>query len=189
MLRVSQALENAGSRGDLVASSQGEATMEHKLSIQDEADTHVKLTQKWNELLTKIRTIPKFEDFLQPPSCSNLLKNLPDSGFVAVINIHYDTCDALALSSDLDEPLHIPLYDFSYAKAAELRNQLNAHLHATGVRMRECELDGICATRPVRDTDSGSVMKYILHQLWIFVVKPILNGLGFSVSTLGLLAS
>ena len=64
MLKVSTALENAGSRGDLIVPSQVEATMEHKMSIQDEANTHVKLAQKWNELLTRIRTIPKFEDFL-----------------------------------------------------------------------------------------------------------------------------
>ena len=185
MLRVSRALENAGSRGDLVGRSQGEATMEHKMSLRDEANIHVKLAQEWNELLTKIRTIPKFEDFLQPPSCSNLLKNLPDSGPVIVINVHKDSCDALALLSDLDEPLHIPLCKFSYEKAAELRNQLNAHLQDANVRMRDCELDDIRATRPVRN-NNGGVIKHILHQLWILVVKPILDGLGFSVSTLGI---
>jgi hypothetical protein len=110
MLRVSRALENAGSRGDLVAPSQVEATMEHKMSIQDEANTHVKLAQKWNELLTKIRTIPKFEDFLQPPSCSNLLKNLPDSGPVVVINVHKDSCDALALGGVQQGLLHFFQY-------------------------------------------------------------------------------
>ena len=184
MLRVSRALENAASRGDMVGRSQGEATMEHKMSLQDEANTHVKLAQEWNELLTKIRTIPKFEDFLRPPSCSNLLKNLPDSGPVVVIIVHKDSCDALALLSDLDEPLHIHLDKFSYAKATDLRNQLNAHLQDANLRMRDCELDDIRATRPVRNNDGGGVIKYILHQLWILVVKPILDGLGFSVSTL-----
>ena len=88
MLRVSRALEDAGSRGDLVVGrSQGEATMEHKMSLQGEANTHVKLAQEWNELLTKICTIPKFEDFLRLPSCSSLLKNLPNSGPVVVINV------------------------------------------------------------------------------------------------------
>ena len=156
--------------------------MEDRISMQDEANTHVKLAQKWNELLAKIRTIPKFEDFLQPPSCSNLLKNLPNSGPVVIINVHKDSCDALALLSDLDEPLHIPLEKFSYVKAADLRNQLNTHLCAANIRMRECELDSIRATRPVGDNDSSGVIKHILHQLWILVVKPILNGLGFSVS-------
>ena len=185
MLRVSRALENAGSRGDLVGRSQGEATMEHKMSLQDEANTHVKLAQEWTELLTKIRNIPKFEDFLQPPSCSNLLKNLPDSGPVVAINVHEDSCDALVLSSDLNEPLHIPLNKFSSVKATHLRNQLNAHLQDANVRMRDCELDDIRAIRAVGKNDGGGVIKHILHQLWSLVVKPILDGLGFSVSALG----
>ena len=188
MLRVSRALENAGSQRDLVTPFQDEATMEHKMSIQDEANTHVKLAQKWNELLTKIRTIPNFEDFLQPPSCSKLLKNLPDSGFVAIINIHKDSCDALALSKDLDEPLHILLHKFSYAKATDLHNQLSTHLHAANVWMHDCEPDDIRATCQVRDNDSGGVIKHILHQLWILVVKPILDSLGFLVSALSISA-
>ena len=178
MLRVSRALENAGSRGDLVAQSQGKATMEHKISLQDEANTHVKLAQEWNELLAKIHAIPKFEDFLQPPSCSNLLKNLPYSGPVAVINVHKASCDAMVLLLHLDEPLHIPLHNFSYAKAAALREQLNHHLCTAKVRMRDCER----ATQPVRNNDGDGVILHILHQLWILVVKPILDGLGFSVS-------
>ena len=190
MLEVSRALEIAGSRADLVERSEGEATMEHEMSLQDEANTHVKLAQEWNELLAKIRTLPNFEDFLQPPTCSNLLKNLPNSGSVVVINVHEDSCDALALSSDLDGPLHIPLHEFSYAKATNLHNQLNAHLRAANIRMRDSEfdLDGIRATRPVGDNFDGGVIKRILHQLWILVVKPILDGLGISVSTLGISA-
>ena len=157
-------------------------------SLQDEAYTHVKLAQKWNELLDNIRTIPKFKDFLQPPSCSNLLKNLPDSGSVIVINVHKDSCDALALSSDLDEPLHIPLHKFSYAEATYLRSQLNSYLHAANVRMHGCKLDAIRATHPVSlgDNNDGGVINHILCQLWILVVKPILDGLGLSVSTLGI---
>ena len=185
MLTVSRALENAGSQGDLVAQSEGEATMEYKMSLQDEANIHIRLAQKWNELLTEILTIPKFKDFLQPPTCSNLLKNLPESGSVAVVNVHKDSCDALVLSSDLDEPLHIPLHEFSYAKATNLRDQLKAHLLAANIRMRECDhLDDVRATRPVGDNADKGAIKRILHQLWTLVVKPILDGLGISVSTL-----
>ena len=86
-------------------------------------------------------------------------------------------------ATNLDKPLHIPLLKFSYAKATNLRNQLNAHLRAANVRMRE-----IRATRPLENNANGGVIKYILHQLWILVVKPILDGLGFSVSDLGISA-
>ena len=126
-------------------------------------------------------TIPKFEDFLQPPLCSNLLKNLPDSGPVVVINVHKDSCDALALLSDLDELLHIPLHKFSYAKANDIHKHLNAHFHAANVQMCESELDGICATHPLRDNNSSGVIRHILYQLlvWVLVVKPILDDLRF----------
>ena len=184
MSTISRALENAGSRGDSVAQPEGEATIEHQMSLQDEVNTHIKLAQIWNELLTKIRTISKFEDFLQPPTCSNLLKNLPNSGSVVVINVHKDSCDALALSLDLDEPLHIPLSEFSYAKATNLRDQLKAHLLAANIRMRGFDLDDIRATCPVGDNADGGVIKRVLHQLWALVVKPILDGLRFSKSSL-----
>jgi hypothetical protein len=167
----------------LFVPSQGKTNMEQKMSLQAEANTHIKLAQKWNEILTKIRTIPQFEDFLQPASFSKLLQNLPDSGPVVIINVHKESCDALALLLGLDEPLHIPLHKFSYEKATDLHNQLNVHLHAANVRMRECELDDIRATRPVRDSNSVGVIRDILHPLWILVVKPILDGLGFSVSS------
>ena len=92
---------------------------------------------------------------------------------------------------DLDGPLHIPraLHGFSYEKATDLRNQLNAHLRTANIRMRECDLDdGIRTTRPVGDNADGGVIKRILHQLWTLVVKPNLDGLGISVSTLGISA-
>ena len=49
--------------------------------------------------------------------------------------------------------------------------------------MQECDLDDVCATRPVGDNANGGVIKRILHQLWTLVVKPILDGLEIFVST------
>ena len=121
---------------------------------------------------------PDFQDFLRPPSCSNLLNSLCNSGPAIFINVHKQRCDALALVSGNDQPLHIPLPEFSYAKADDLRNQLLAHLCSHGVRMRESQNNsrGICFKSKIG-------MKYILHQLWILVIKPILDALGYSVST------
>ena len=95
---------------------------------------------------------------------------------MVVVNVHKDSCDALALSLGLNEPLHIPLYKFSYAKASELHDESNTHLR------------GIRATGPVGHNNSVDVIKRILHQLWILVVQPILDGVGYSVSTLGISA-
>jgi hypothetical protein len=183
ILRVSRALENAGSRGES-ALSPLEATMEQKMTLQDEATSHVKLAKEWDELLADIRTIPEFEDFLRPPSFSNLLKHLPGSGAVVVINVHELRCDALALLSTTDKPHHIPLLNFSHEKADILRKELRGHLRSSGLRMREYNPEEIDSRMPLRykGPGRGSVIQVILHKLWTWVVKPILEVLGYLVS-------
>ena len=178
LLRVSKSLENAGSQAE-VPPFTAETTMMEKMSIQDEENAHIKLAKEWDQLLTKVRAIPTFEDFLRPVSCSTLLKHLPDSGPVVVINIHKDRSDALALLSGAEKPLHIALHEFSYKKADKLYHDLKDHLPNSGVRMHGSEPD----TRGLH-YKSPAVIKDILAQLWTFLVKPILNALGYSVSTL-----
>ena len=147
--------------------------------IQDEANAHIKLAKEWDQLLTKVRAIPTFEDFLRPVSCSTLLKHLLDSGPVVVINIHKDRSDALALLSGAKKPIHIALHEFSYKKADKLHQDLKGHLFNSGACMHGSEPD----THGL-DYKSPAVIKDILAQLWTFVVKPILNALGYSVSIL-----
>ncbi|KDR72557.1 hypothetical protein GALMADRAFT_753547 [Galerina marginata CBS 339.88] len=174
VLRVSRALENAGSRAEPAAYT-AETSMMKKISIQDEADGHIKLAREWDQLLLKVRAVPQFEYFLKPALCTTLLKQIPDSGPVVVINIHKDRSDALALVSGTDTPRHIILHQFSYEKADNLRNRLKTHLVVSGVRVRGSESD----TRGMRYEISATVIKDILSELWTFVVKPILNGLGY----------
>jgi len=156
--------------------------MMKKISIQDEAYTHIKLAKEWDQLLTKVRAIPTFEDFLRPASCSTLLKHLPDSGPVVVINIYEDRSDALALLSGAEKPLYIALPEFSYKEADILCHDLKDYLFNFGVRMHGSGPD----TRHggLWHYKSHAVLKDILAQLWTFVVKLILNALGYSVSTL-----
>lgn len=182
---VSRALENAGSRG-VGSLSIAEANMLQKSSLQAEIAAHVKLAQQWDQLLAMVRDIPGLEDFLKPPSAANLLRNLPNSGVVIVINVHQDRCDALALRSGI-EPLHIALPEFSYNKADKLRKDMKTRLWTTGFRMRESKPDdppGIRRAGPAYHAAYGTSLQQILATLWIFVVKPILNGLGYSVSSL-----
>ncbi|KAF8966246.1 CHAT domain-containing protein [Flammula alnicola] len=177
-------LQSAGSRLEL-ESIESEASMSQKISLQDQATAHVKLAKDWDRLLLKARTIPGYEDFLRPAQCSTILEHLPKSGPVVIVNVHKNRCDALALISGVDDPLHIPLDEFSNEKAVKLRVRLQTHLHSSGVRMRGAEADGDDerATKRYVKTKSGSVMKDILHELWTSVVKPILDGLRFSVSS------
>ena len=181
LMSVSRALENAGNRAE-PSISIVESSMLQKSSLQDEMATQARLAQRWDQLLAKVRNIPDFEDFLRPPSSSYLLRNLPNSGIVIVINIHRDRCDALALRSGI-EPLHIALPEFSYNKADNLRTDMKNRLLAAGFRMRESKPDDPRGTRPL-GPGHGTSLQQILATLWILVVKPILNGLGYSVSIL-----
>jgi len=175
---ISGALEASGSRHGLEGLS-GDASLSQKISLQDEAHLHIKLSREWSDLLGKIRGIPKFHDFLRPPQASNLLKHLPLDGVIILVNVHKDRCDALALISGIRSPMHIPL-DFTYDEASKLRERLRYFLSCKGVRMRE-ENRG---PRPVMDDDYDmrSEIHLVLEALWLRVVRPILDALAFCVS-------
>ncbi|PPQ68743.1 hypothetical protein CVT25_012837 [Psilocybe cyanescens] len=175
IVRVSMALQNAASRTESTAYME-ETNMATKTSLQEQAHTHIKLAQEWEQLLIKVRTIPQFADFLCPASCSTILKNIPNSGHVIVVNVHKDRSDAILLTSGTEEALHIALPEFSYNMAAALRRDLKILLHNSRIRIRGDEND---ASRGSRSYMQG--IADILRQLWTFVVKPILDGLGYFV--------
>ena len=174
---ISGALEVSGSRRGSEGLGQ-DASLSRKISLQDEAHLHIKLSREWSELLDKIRRIPQFHDFLRPPKASYLLKHLPPDGVVILVNVHEDRCDALALISGVGAPLHIPL-DFTYDEASKLRERLRLFLSPYRVRT----LEGDRGRRPIRnpDADKQSNIHFVLQVLWLRVVRPILDGLAFSV--------
>ncbi|KAF8153825.1 CHAT domain-containing protein [Crassisporium funariophilum] len=174
-LEVSRALEGSGSRADFSGVIGSEASMGEKISLQEEADTHVKLAQQRDKLLAEVRSIPEFKDFLRPPEASQLLEHLPSDGPVIVINIHKSRCDALALLADSDTPLHIPLENITYEQADKLRNQLRRYLSSHGVRLP--------SRKPAASSKDESAIHEVLCELWTRVVKPILDSLGFTTPT------
>ena len=176
---ISSELEASGSRrgsGDLGKS----ASLAQKISLQDEAHLHIKLSREWSKLLKEIRNIPQFHNFLQPPQTSDLLKHLPPDGIVVLVNVDETRCDALALTSGSNAPIHICLNDFTYKEASKLRERLRLFLSSHRVRMREVDRGG----RPVQrlDAERHSEIHLVLKALWLGVVRPILDGLTFSVS-------
>ncbi|KDR69226.1 hypothetical protein GALMADRAFT_104178 [Galerina marginata CBS 339.88] len=176
IVRVSRALESAGLRfeggEDLTEDSH---TMENKISLQDEVNSHIALAQEWDSLIAKVHTLPGFEELFQLPSSSTILQHLPKAGYLIFVNVHEDRCDALAIRSGDDQLIHIPLPEFSSVKAAALRNGLQDRLNTSGIRMREAEP----LTRGMR-LERNAGMKDILGELWLLVVKPILDGLEYS---------
>ncbi|TEB35675.1 hypothetical protein FA13DRAFT_1788289 [Coprinellus micaceus] len=165
---VSRQLETAGS---FSGAQTGNVGIFDKISLEDEARIHVRLAKEWEDLVKEVRAIDGFEAFLQPPPFGTLLKDLPESGPVVIINVHDDRCDAVALLAGLEEPLHIPLPNFTLKKAKRYQRLLNTQLKHHNLRTGE-------DTKDVDDED-GEDVNSILKGLWINLVNPILGMLGF----------
>ena len=158
-------------------------SLSEKVSLQDEAHLPSKLSCEWNELLDEIRSIPQFRYFLRPPRTLDLLKHVPSDGAIVLVNVHechHSRCDALALISGCDAPIHIPLDDFTHKEACDLRKRLVNFISCHKIRMREVDRGGHPVRRP--DAEKQSEIHLVLEALWLRVVRPILNGLAFSVS-------
>jgi len=190
LLAVSKKLEILGSRERGFSSTDEPGNlMENNIKLEAQTQEHISLAQEWDALLAEIREVSQFKDFLRPRSSQDLLENLPKIGFVVVINVHQNRCDALILHSGSD-PIHVPLQKFSHKQAEALRNQLYLCLKEKNVRMREVEAEDRAggprppAGRP-RAPGAHSI-RTILRELWDCVVLPILSSLVQRVSIYGL---
>lgn len=133
LVEVSKALEDASSTRK---GPRTHMSMSEKVAIEDAARSQLNLAVEWAELIEKARSIPGFETFLRPTPFTSLLKHLPPSGYIVVINIHDDRCDAVALASGLENVRHIALPRFTLSKAKQYRATLTRRLHAQGLRNR-----------------------------------------------------
>jgi len=154
-------------------------TLPEQFSTENDNLCHTSLSAgEYNSLIKQIRAQTGFQEFLRPTPASNILSSLPTDGPVVVLNIHPTRCDVLALLAGCDEPIHIPLPNFSYKKAAKLPDKLRDCLPvkgraADGSRRRKKPFSG--------RSKVTSVIQIVLQELWTDVVQPILSMLGFSV--------
>ena len=148
-----------------------------------------RLSRDWDGLPACIRGTSGSESFLQPSPRSALLRRLPTSGPIVLINISESRCDALALRIGHERPLHVPLPGFSLKMTEEYRSRWRQQLEAHGLRGREGSGDPDETAGPERGLGlyqrkcsvNGSITHDILRGLWTGLVKPILDGLGFQV--------
>lgn len=202
---VARELENAASLRPSETQTQ---------SLEEAAQQHRRLAEKWENLISRARLIPGMQNFLRPRQASELM-TAAQAGAVVVINVHDTRCDALVLRPGCRDILHIPLANFSYKKAAECHRHLSHLLQIQGFRKREprntkepkpqdmCQqalptepLAGISThtqgnRRPVfhpmegdEDPDQKSLFPSVLATLWGDVVKPVLEGLDYLVNIL-----
>jgi tetratricopeptide (TPR) repeat protein len=173
---VSQMLEGAGGQSRTLEEGLGH-TMEMRLALQEQEVTHIKWAREREELIESVRS--KVPGFLRPLPSSEWLTDLPTSGPVVVLQAHKARCDAIVLVPGLHEPMHIPLPHFSPRRAGQLRDLLRSSLLENKLLLRgEPE-------RVIREAGKKTIsqtLRSILKQLWSGIVKPILDGLAFSVS-------
>jgi tetratricopeptide (TPR) repeat protein len=105
--------------------------------------------EEWEDLVTRVRKIPSFENFLRPPSFSQLrLSSI--AGPVVVINVSEYRCDALVVNL-YDPILHIPLAKTSRSELTDFAEDIR------------------------NDRNLGP----ILQALWLKIVWPIFDKLGY----------
>ncbi|PVG03703.1 hypothetical protein CPB86DRAFT_869573 [Serendipita vermifera] len=166
LVRVSRLLDRANSQN---SSAEGEMTTTEEQGRQYRAST-----AEWELIIEQVRVLPDFENFLKPLRAPQLVK-AAQNGPVVTLNIADERCDALAVIPGFDEVIHIPLPDITSSRVSELRDRLKNLLYLTGIRVR-----GQRAARKATDSIGTADCKEILAELWINLVKPIIDSLAFS---------
>ncbi|KAH9482014.1 hypothetical protein JR316_0006544 [Psilocybe cubensis] len=176
--QIAKELESAGLRNEAVVTGLDPIVMKEKMGIQEEATNSAQLAQRWDALLAKARNIEGFDDFLRPHRYQDIIRRVPSTGYVVVINIHAERCDAIALGGPKKEALHIPLNLFTYNDAVRLVRLQDTVLESRGSRTTEHEIEDTVGTRGSRPyLRSSNPMQEILGELWTSVVNPILQAL------------
>ena len=184
VLKVSQDLVAVGtSRVVTAGTSRGINPVKLRLDAMnpiDEVRRVHDLKCDWATILIRLRELPGLHNFLKPHTTSDLLAALPENGSIITFSLHKDRCDIIALRSGEDKPLHIPLRNFTHQNAVKLRDNLRTYLHKNGIRMRDSDSR---AGRPVYpEVERKAVVIFqVLRAIWECVMKPLLDGLGYSL--------
>lgn len=140
-------------------------------SLEDAARRHRRLAEKWERLIVKARRLPGLDGFLRPIQAAELVRSA-HSGAVVMFSLHNNRSDALIMTPGGAEISHVPLPRFSFKKATDISAQLSNLLLDLRLINR-----GI---RPMSHTNKVS-FEPVLAVLWVDVVKPVLDFLGYTV--------
>ena len=183
LCELSAALEHASAAREKSLSALSEQTQSTVLPVhratehvQQEANKHRMLAIERDKLLHEIRGFPGFERFLLHKQFSRLRASA-HSGPVVILNAAESRCDALIVLADADHVIHVPLPNFTFRQAVDLRNMMVTLLgHARASRHDVREGRPSCP-----DTRRSDSWECLLSSLWKGVVKPVLDALAFTV--------
>ncbi|MFE0477218.1 CHAT domain-containing protein [Streptomyces sp. NPDC058947] len=129
------------------------------------------LSERFDDVLARIRGLPGFADFLEPPSFEDLHR-AADDGPVAIINISSHRCDALLLTSTPGED-PVRLVELPGVTAEDIERSAAGFLDAVS-RLNEPGL----ALGPIEAHALGTRITDTLHRLWEDIAEPVLAELG-----------
>ncbi|KAJ7213678.1 CHAT domain-containing protein [Mycena rebaudengoi] len=167
LVSLSTSLENSGTRDTAVVDASKPQSLQ---SITQQSHA---LALKRNDILQQIRELPGFQRFLlsKPISELSLAANV---GPVTILNVSAYGCDALILMPGLeDEVIHVPLNDFTPHEAQALAKSLASIVGTPG---RSDRLLGF----QEGDMAPDDIFSNILSELWLKIVRPILDALALT---------
>ena len=159
-------------RGDLARPDTGQDPEQARREGRNLADARREAQTAWDQLITRIRAVDGFADFLAAPSISKLAVQAQD-GPIVFVYTNSTRCDALILTHDLGAPVRlVPLTALTEAVADEQAARLmlarwNAH-------------------NPLKEPASrmaaqGEVLE-VLAWIWDTITEPVLTALGHTTT-------
>ncbi|KAJ4130321.1 hypothetical protein NW768_007304 [Fusarium equiseti] len=162
---------------------------------QAESQRQKKADEKLDELLSKIRKEPGFEDYLLPPSEADM-KAAAEKGPIVVINVSRFRCDAIIIETDRLRLLPLPKLTLSDIEGAYQMQQIEPSTpfqHVESVSDSNFDLWDSVISRNNWDVPAesnwGGLSKKpadalgspkVLGWLWETIAEPVLNFLGYT---------
>ncbi|CAE6403994.1 unnamed protein product [Rhizoctonia solani] len=145
-------------------------------SRDEPTQKHHRLAERYQELVTEVRMLPGFDNFLKPAKASKLAR-AAQVGSLVIINMDDSRCDALVVRPGTDEIMHIPLPDLSLNIVSSIRAKLEVSLRRYNVRERGIKLKFEPEEKP------EDVFEHVLATLWTCITKHVLDALGYKPQT------
>ncbi|KEP50524.1 putative aromatic di-alanine and TPR containing protein [Rhizoctonia solani 123E] len=146
------------------------------------ADRHRQLAKEHADILSRVRQLPGFENFLKPKRASEL-QSAAQTGPVVIVTIYMPSnplevleysCDALILQPGASEIAHLPLQGFNSRTSANMFSRFNSSI----MRGSPVERGVHSLSLSNQESDFASV----LATLWKDIVKPVIDFLGYKPS-------
>ncbi|KAG8706718.1 hypothetical protein FRC09_002252 [Ceratobasidium sp. 395] len=138
------------------------------ITLEETAQQHRRLAEQREDLIKQARLLPNMGEFLKLKTFD--LASAARGGAVVVFNVHKRGCHALIIRPHDTVVSSLNLQNFTHNKAADAHRELKRWLKSRGR-----------ATRGIhkQSREEASISK-ILYMLWVDLVEPVLEFLGYT---------